>query len=153
LEWREREKEREIATILGQYVPKLFYFGIEKTGQGTRGREGEGREDKNVPTSPPCVGKLRASRCFLPRRGVTFAGCDVENWIQVRAGVAHRREGKGSRDLSGWERGGWKGGARVARRKMPGRKEPSPRSRKEESHRASPADAARGRVEQKDEVE
>lgn len=72
------------------------------TSDGTEGKEGkeedkkeEGgkqREDKNVPSF------LRARavrRALLPAppstRGVTFAGCDVENWIQVWGGVYRRR--------------------------------------------------------------
>lgn len=52
----------------------------------------------------PC----RVASCPAEHRGVTFAGCDVENWIQVWDGV-YRRRGKsqGSR-----EKGRNEGGAR-----------------------------------------
>lgn len=56
--------------------------GVRAAGRETRGRQ---REDKNV--SSFLRAGCRASRCFLPRRGVTFAGCDVENWIQVWGGM------------------------------------------------------------------
>lgn len=35
----------------------------------------------------------RAASCPAEHRGVTFAGCDVENWIQVWSGVCRRRGG------------------------------------------------------------
>lgn len=92
------------------------------TSDGTEGKEGkeedkkeEGgkqREDKNVPSF------LRARavrRALLPAppstRGVTFAGCDVENWIQVWGGVYRRRGGRA-------RIGGRNGETRVAREKL-----------------------------------
>lgn len=68
------EGRAESPCCSGQYVPKLFY-------SGRCGKE----EDKNVGRR---VARLRrAVFCPAGRRGVTFAGCDVENWIQVWGGV------------------------------------------------------------------
>lgn len=54
-----RNRERDRSRVLGQYVPKLFYFGrqlvvVEQREGGDKEREkGKQREDKNV---PPCGG-------------------------------------------------------------------------------------------------
>jgi len=45
--------------------------------------------------------------------------------IGFKSGLAWHVDARG-RKLSGWDRGGWKGEARVARRKMPDWKKPSP---------------------------
>lgn len=55
-----------------------------------RGKQGE---DKNVPSFFRARAVRRVASCPVEHRGVTFAGCDVENWIQVRDGV-YRRRGK-----------------------------------------------------------
>lgn len=86
-------KRGEIAAVFGQYVPKLFYFGRhEEEKEKKEGREKQ-REDKNVPSFLRTRAVRRVASCPAEHRGVTFAGCDVENWIQVWGGM-YRRRGK-----------------------------------------------------------
>lgn len=63
------------------------------TSDGTREEKKEGREDKNVPPFLRARAVRRVASCPAEHHGVTFAGCDVENWIQVWDGV-YRFRGK-----------------------------------------------------------
>lgn len=64
------------------------------------GREKQ-REDKNVPSFLRARTVRRVASHPAEHRGVTFAGCDVENWIQVWDGVYRRRGNSQDREKKG----------------------------------------------------
>lgn len=104
LEGRDRSRTRAICS-------EIVLLRTARGRRRTRTEERRKRKDKNVPSFLRARVVRRIASCPAEHRGVTFAGCDVENWIQVWGGV-YRREGnsQGSR-----ERGRNEGCAREAR--------------------------------------
>lgn len=84
-----RERSR-IRAICSEIVLLRTARGREREERGKREKQ---REDKNVPSFLRTRAVRRVASCPAEHRGVTFAGCDVENWIQVWGGM-YRRRGK-----------------------------------------------------------